>query len=313
MNKDNSALPLVSIIITTYNYGDFLAVAVESAIKQSYPWFEIIIIDDGSTDNTKNIIKSYPSVKYYYQKNQGISAARNAGILKSNGSFLVFLDADDWLEKDALEMNATVLTSKPELAFISGNYFFLQAGNKNSKEIIFKVTDKHYEKLLECNYIGMHAAVMFRRWVFDEFSYDECLKSCEDYDLYLNIARKYPIYHQQKFIATYYFHQKGLSHNYHTMANSIYSIINKQKPFLTKSGELKAYRKGINQWKEYHCMERYEMYANKNSFAVFKNQTDLFIFLKYNPALLLKLFKSDIKGIFSSNFIKRILFTNKLN
>ncbi len=305
MNKDNSALPLVSIVITTYNSADFLPVAIESAIKQSYPFFEIIIIDDGSTDNTKCVIKSYPSVKYFYQKNQGLSAARNTGILKSNGEYLVFLDADDWLENDALEMNAKVLISKPHLAFISGNYFFLHDGNNHPKRVTFKITDKHYEKLLESNYIGMHAAVMFRRWVFNEFRYDECLKSCEDYDLYLNIARKYPIYHHQKFIATYYFHQKGLSHNYKAMSSSVYSVIKKQETFLKNSGEVKAYRKGINQWKEYHCLECYKMYANKKPFAVFKNRVDLFIFLKYNPALLLKLLKADINRLFSADFIKK--------
>ncbi len=305
MNKDNSALPLVSIVITTYNSADFLHVAIESAIRQSYSRVEIIIIDDGSTDNTRGVIKIYPCVKYFYQKNQGISAARNTGIVKSSGEYLVFLDADDWLEDDALDLNATVLISKPALAFISGNYFFLRAGNKHAKAVTFEVTDHHYEKLLAGNYIGMHAAVMFRRWVFDEFRYDECLKSCEDYDLCLNIARKYPVYHHQKFIATYYFHQKGLSHNYPAMSSSVYTVIKKQETLLRNSGEVKAYRKGINQWKEYHCLNCYKMYATKKPFAVLKNRVDLFIFLKYNPVLLLKLLQANIIRMFSADLIKK--------
>jgi glycosyltransferase involved in cell wall biosynthesis len=298
MNKLDSSLPLVSIIITTYNSAEFVNVAIESAIRQSYPAFEIVIIDDGSTDNILSVIKTYPCVKYFYQQNQGLSAARNTGVLKSSGEYLVFLDADDWLEDHALDLNATVLTAKPELAFVSGNYFFLQEGKKHAKVVTFKGTQKPYEKLLECNYIGMHAAVMFRRWVFDEFRYDERLKSCEDYDLFLNIARKYPVHHHQKFIATYYFHQKGLSHNYAVMRSSVYTVIKKQKAFLRNPGEVKAYSIGINQWKEYHCLVCYRMYTNKKPFAILQSRVNLFIFLKYNPGLLLKLFKTDIIRLF---------------
>ncbi|MEO6305402.1 MAG: glycosyltransferase family 2 protein [Bacteroidia bacterium] len=304
MNNNKVAMPLVSIVITAYNSAEYLHVAIGSAIRQSYPRFEIIIIDDGSTDNTRCVVESYPCVKYYYQENQGLSAARNMGILRSSGVYLVFLDADDWLEDDALDSNATVLLSKPELAFISGNYFFKQAGNKQAKAVTFEGTNKPYEKLLACNYIGMHAAVMFQRWVFDEFRYDECLKSCEDYDLFLKIARKYPVYHHQKFIATYYFHQTGLSHNYSSMSRSVYRVIKKQESFLRSSGEVKAYRKGINQWKIYHCLGCYEMYVNKNPFAVLKNRGNFFIFLKYNPLLLLSLLKTGIINSFSAKFIK---------
>ena len=88
------------------------------------------------------------------------------------------------------------------------------------------VIDNHYIRLLQSNYIGMHAAVMFQRWVFLQIRYDETLKACEDYDLYLTITRKYPVIHHQKFIATYYFHSSGLSHNHQLMMDSINIVIN---------------------------------------------------------------------------------------
>lgn len=312
MNEDNLTIPLISVIITTYNYAVFLPVAIESVLNQSYPRFEIIVIDDGSIDNTRCVSENYAGVKYFYQENKGVSAARNTGILKSSGTYVVFLDGDDWLEENALNVNAAELANNPQLAFVSGNYFFLRAESASAKAITVKVTDNHYKKLLECNYIGMLAAVMFQRWVFDELRYDECLKTCEDYDLYLNIARKYPVYHHQKFIATYNFHKKSLSHNYLAMINSIYSVIKKQGPFLRNTSEVIAYNKGLNQWKEYHCLECYRMYTSRKPFAVFKNRVDILIFLKYNPALFLKLLKADINKLFSVDFIKNNFIYRKI-
>lgn len=304
MNDDNLTFPLISVIITTYNYAVFLPVAILSVLRQSYPRVEIIVIDDGSVDNTRCVSESYSGVKYFYQENKGVSAARNTGILKSSGAYVVFLDGDDWLEDNALKVNFAEFANKPQLAFVSGNYFFLRAGAASAKAVTVMVTGSHYKKLLECNYIGMIAAVMFQRWVFDELRYDECLKTCEDYDLYLNIARKYPVYHHQKFIATYNFHKKGLSHNYQAMINSTYSVIKKQEPFLRNTSEVIAYNKGINQWKEYYCLECYRMYASEKPLAVFKNRSDILTFLKYNPALLLKLLKAGINKLFSVDFIK---------
>jgi len=97
-------LPKVSVIIPTYNYGKYIETAIESVLSQTYRDYEIIVIDDGSTDNTKDVIATNynKSVRYYYQKNKGASAARNKGIRESNGEYLLFLDADDFIGKNTL-------------------------------------------------------------------------------------------------------------------------------------------------------------------------------------------------------------------
>ena len=146
--------------------------------------------------------------------------------------YFVFLDADDWLETNALQQNYHVIKNKPMIAFVSGNHYFLRAEINKLYHVSVSVTDNHYTRLLQSNYIGMHAAVMFQRWVFNEFQYDESLRACEDYDLYLNIARKYPVLHHEKFIATYYFHDAGLSHKYKIMMNSVNAVIKKQVPYI---------------------------------------------------------------------------------
>ena len=167
------SFPLISIIIPTFYAVEFLSRAIESALQQTYPNFEILIIDDGSTDDTRSVIQDNKRIKYYHQENKGLSSARNFGIEKSRGDYLVFLDADDWLEKDALQLNYAVIQNKPGIAFISGNYYLLRAESNGLEIITTTVTDKHYIRLLKSNYIGMHAAVMFRRWVFDGIRYDE--------------------------------------------------------------------------------------------------------------------------------------------
>ena len=173
MMRSVESFPLISIIIPTFNAVEFLSRAIESALQQTYPNFEILIIDDGSTDDTRSVIQVNKRIKYYHQENKGLSSARNFGIEKSRGDYLVFLDADDWLEKDALQLNYAVIQNKPGIAFISGNYYLLRAESNGLEIITTTVTDKHYIRLLKSNYIGMHAAVMFRRWVFDGIRYDE--------------------------------------------------------------------------------------------------------------------------------------------
>ena len=254
MQNAGESLPLVSVIITTYNYADYLSRAIDSVLKQSYKNTEVIVIDDGSADDAASVIPVHDSVRYYYQENQGISAARNNGIKKSNGNYIIFLDADDWLEPGAIQDNLEVLINKPSVAFISGNYYFFRAEECHVENIAVDVNRDHYIRLLQSNYIGMLATVLFQKWVLNEIKFDANLKACEDYDLYLNIAQKYPVLHQQKFIATYYFHNKGLSHNYKWMMDSVTTVMYKQSPYVHTVEEKAAYETGLEQWKDYYAL-----------------------------------------------------------
>ena len=107
---------LVSVIIPSYNHGNFLSRAIDSVLSQTYRNVEIIVVDDGSSDNTKQVAESFPHVVYVYQHNQGLSAARNTGIDHSKGKYLLFLDADDWLSVDAIKKDLDILIEHPEAA-----------------------------------------------------------------------------------------------------------------------------------------------------------------------------------------------------
>src|SRR4028119_1234933 len=112
------AAGLVSVIIPCYNQAYFLGEAIESVLAQSYPHFEIVVVDDGSTDNTSEVAARYPGVRCIRQENRGLAGARNEGIRHSSGSYLVFLDADDRLLPEALAVGLRHLKERPECAFV---------------------------------------------------------------------------------------------------------------------------------------------------------------------------------------------------
>ncbi len=284
--------PLVSIIIPCYNHAHYLPKALESVFIQQYPSIEIIVVDDGSVDNTKEVALSYPQVKYVYQQNSGLSAARNTGIKNSSGEYLVFLDADDWLYPEAIQTNAEFLNKHTEIAFVSGDYDFAK------HDVVFKhggyepVTANHYIGFLQKNYIGMIATVMFRRWVFKEFLYDTSLKTCEDYDLYLRITRKYKVKHHSVKIAVYRFHGSNMSGNLPAMLKGVLEVLKKQKKELRTESEKKAYAKGIKLSKKYYSKELYIALATKKAKA---NKDNLLTLLRFEPLQLAKYFFKTFK------------------
>jgi glycosyltransferase involved in cell wall biosynthesis len=277
-------LPLVSVIIPCYNHGRYLREAIESVWQQAYPATEVVVVDDGSTDNTEEVTKQC-GVTYLYQENQGLSAARNTGIRNSHGELLVFLDADDWLLPGALELNVRYLQQNEELAFVSGGHDKVFVEDGITKEDITEVTSDHYAHLLQGNYIGMHATVMYRRWVFDEMEYDTSLKRCEDYDLYLRIARKYPVLHHTGKIAAYRLHTANMSSNIPGMLSTVLEVLERQQDRLRTPAETKAYTNGQEIWKTYYCQELYQnLLRGKASFTFAAYLT----LAKHKPSLLLK-------------------------
>src|SRR5919199_804996 len=198
---------LVSVVIPCYNQAHFLREAIESVLEQTYPHFEIVVVDDGSTDNTSEVASGYyPSekVRLLRQENKGLSAARNAGLAESGGEYVVFLDADDRLLPEALEVGVRELEAHPQCAFVSGfwNNIATDGSPLPTPHLPHDERD-HYLALLHSCYIRMHA-VMYRRSVFDSVGgFDTTLSASEDYDLYLRIARDYPVHHHGEVVAEY--------------------------------------------------------------------------------------------------------------
>jgi len=285
--------PLVSVVITTYNHGQYLRKSINSILNQTYVNLEIIVIDDGSTDNTSEIIKEFSQVVYHYQKNAGLSNARNTGIDICHGDYVVFLDADDWLFPNGISINLQYMIQHPELAFVSGSYFKVFV-EKNSLTLnVVTVDSEHFKRFLMGNYIGVPAAVMYRRSILDKFRFDESIKSCQDYDIYLNISRCHPVYHHAGLIAGYRLHSNNMSANSPLMLKEVIEAIERQKNGLNRE-ELKASQMGKEGFIEYYTkliywgkLKKYKMKATK------EEKRSL---LRYNPNLYFRYLLNYIFG-----------------
>lgn len=249
--------PTVSVIIPCYNHGKYLERAINSVLVQSYQYFEIIVVDDGSIDDTRDVAKKFSEVNYVYQSNKGLSSARNTGIKNSKGELLVFLDADDWLLQDAFYINVQSLSQNPVAAFVSGAHEVFNEGDDKYSAVRQEIKGHPYSHLLAGNYIGMHAAVMYQRWLFDKFEFNTSLKLCEDYELYLRTARIFQVIHHTQLIAVYFIHEDNMSGNNVEMLKTVLSILSKQKRFLVNPWEEEFFNLGLNNWKAYYTGKIY--------------------------------------------------------
>lgn len=305
LSKPAKEFPLVTVIITCYNQGQCLKTAIESVLGQNYESVETIVIDDGSTDNTMQIAKDYPNVKYIYQSNQGLSSARNTGVDCSSGEYIVFLDADDWLLADAISINSKYLKQNHEAAFVSGGYITVNNRGQIIGRRATKVENNHYCHLLQKNYIGMHAAVMYRRWIFETFRFDVLLKACEDYDLFLKVSRKNPISHHTEFIAAYHIHEQNMSGDVPMMLEFVLLVLNRQREFIANSEEEKCFESGLDYWKNYYCTEAFKKLCSaQNSDRNIDPAKELDMLWKFRRFLYLKYFVLKPAMSFKS-FIRR--------
>lgn len=244
---------LVSIIIPCYNQAHYLKEAIDSAFNQTYKNVEVVVVDDGSTDDTKHVCDGFESLIYVRAERVGLSAARNIGVAFSKGDFIVFLDADDFLYENGVELNLYYFSVYKNAAFVSGIFDrideqrnYLQVTTANAK------ADSVYLSLLLGNYIAMEATVMYRKAVFLYYHFDTQLLSCEDYDLNICISRKLPAIHHENKIAVYRMHSSNMSRNTAQMLSSALLVLKKQETCLLNEEERVAYKTGIANWKNYY-------------------------------------------------------------
>ncbi|KJD34538.1 glycosyl transferase family 2 [Tamlana nanhaiensis] len=295
---DQAALkesPLVSVVIPCYNHAQYLPKAINSVLNQSYSEHEIIVIDDGSSDNTKDVCLKFPEVIYIHQKNAGLSAARNTGIKHAKGEYLVFLDADDWLVPDGIKLNLSFIVKNSKIAFVSGGHKIYYEPDDKSWLIQKKPNNNTYLELLKGNFIGMHATVMYSQWVFKKLKFDTTIKYCEDYDLYLKIAKSFPVLHHTNIIAVYRIHDNNMSSNYHKMLRYALLILSKQKKLKLSENEKSALKYGQDFWKSYYSKKTYnhlihQLYETNNTLNIQEIKS-----LKRHNSKLYKAFKLEKK------------------
>lgn len=244
---------VVSIIIPCYNQAHFLKEAIESAFNQTYRNVDIVVVDDGSTDKTKEVCNLYDRVRYVRVERVGLSAARNIGVQFCKGDYVVFLDADDFLYPNAVERNLNFFLIYKKIAFVSGTFDKIDKDRKYIDTTLAKSkSDFIYLSLLQGNYIAMEATVMYRRELFFYFSFDTHLPSCEDYDINLRISRQLPALHHEIKVAVYRMHGNNMSNNKNQMLATALSVLKKQEEFLTNDDEKAALAQGVQNWTKFY-------------------------------------------------------------
>jgi glycosyltransferase involved in cell wall biosynthesis len=194
MIKNNT--PLVSVIIPTYNRAWSLKKAIDSVLQQDYKNFELIVVDDGSTDNTEKLLLSYAdSIKTIQQDNQGVSASRNRGIKAATGDLITFLDSDDYWYPEKLSAQVDFFNANPDALICQTEEIWIRNGKRvNPKKKHQKLSGKIFTPSLALCLISP-SAVMIKKQLFDTVSwFDESLPACEDYDLWLRVTCRYPVY-----------------------------------------------------------------------------------------------------------------------
>jgi glycosyltransferase involved in cell wall biosynthesis len=216
----NATKNLVSVIIPAFNAERFIIEAIESALGQTYRPIEIIVVDDGCTDRTAEILRSYEkSVKVEFQNNCGAGAARNRGLSVANGEYIAFLDADDVWFSDKLARQVSLLKKHKKVGLVSGFAEVLDEDGKPldkkrrwNGDIYNKPISLYEELLLRGNPVWTSAAVV-RRSVFDNVGlFDESKRRSQDYDMWIRIAEKTQFFIMKDKVGSYRVVRTSLTH-----------------------------------------------------------------------------------------------------
>jgi glycosyltransferase involved in cell wall biosynthesis len=245
---------LVSVVIPCYQQAQYLGEAIESVLAQTYPHLEVVVVDDGSTDNVGAIASRYPGVRCVREPNSGPAAARNAGIRNSNGDFLVFLDADDRLLPQGVQAGVQALEARQECAAAIGTYRRTTFDNRPIDTHEQPTVDaRQYEQMMEDNWAGFPARAIYRRSLLEHVrGFDSEIDAAADFGFNLAVAREFPIASHATMVAEHREHGRNLSADASVMLTETLTAMRKQRSHLNGDAERKrAYKNGLRNWKRY--------------------------------------------------------------
>ena len=189
-------MPKISVIIPTYNRAWALGRAVDSVLAQDFADFELIVVDDGSDDETRALLEAYgPRLTWIAQSNQGVSAARNRGAARAAGDLLAFLDSDDYWYPQKLAVQAAFFDARPQARICQTQEIWIRNGRRVNPGRRHQKPqgDIFIPSLSLC--LVSPSAVMLKKSLFEEMGgFDEALPACEDYDLWLRVSARYPVH-----------------------------------------------------------------------------------------------------------------------
>ncbi len=235
----------VTVIIPTHNRAEFLRSAISSVLEQSFQDFEIIVVDDASSDNTHEVVSSFDDqrIKFIRHKTRkGGSAARNTGIANSKCDYIAFLDDDDeWFPEKLARQIALLLASPPEVGCVYTGYVTVdKSSGKTIGQIVPGKRGDLSKELLIRNCLGGTSSVLLKRECFKKVGmFDETLPSFQDYDLWIRISQEFRFDHIKEPLLKYYVHPKKIWGNPDALGDGM-------EIMLVKYGDSAAFRKYLS-------------------------------------------------------------------
>lgn len=250
--------PLVSIVIPCFNAEAFIAEAIGSALGQSHPHLEVIVVDDGSADDSLAVIAGFddPRLTCIAQDNQGASAARNAGLARAQGEFVVFLDGDDLLGPDAVRIGLDVLRTRPETSFTFGRPGQIDAAGLRLSPAATRWPGEgplDYATALGPRIPVPSALCVFRTALVRRIGgFDPRFRYAEDYDFYLRNLRHGPAWRHGAVVADYRRHGTNASHRRAACLRDVMALLETQRRHIAgDSAAAAAWRTGRRDWQRH--------------------------------------------------------------
>jgi glycosyltransferase involved in cell wall biosynthesis len=241
--------PLVSVIIPTYNHAHYLPESVGSVLNQSYSPRELIVVDDGSRDDTRAVVQRCDdgSVRYLSQRNRGLAAARNRGLSEARGEFVAFLDADDRLLPHHLRMSVAALQHHTNVAFVCGDLRTFGTPNNFVHVHACGPTPDHFASMLRGCFIVNVGACLFRRSALLAVgAFDETRRACEDWDLFFRLLRHSSLHCHHTVVLEYRRSPGQMSRDFLLMLGASMRVLRDQRTYARSRQEYAdAYKEGF--------------------------------------------------------------------
>lgn len=230
-------LPCISVIVTTHNRSSLLGETLESVFAQSMTDYEVVVVDDGSTDNTAIMLRpliEQGRIRYVYQSSQGISAARNLGYSMAKGEYIAFLDDDDLFIEHKLQLQAAFLDENPKIECVSGAR---QCFGHHDALIYAPEPCVGFRHLFRGNIVGTVGQALIRKTALDELTdgedgrtgpYDVSLRACEDWDVWFRLAYRQNLHCNDQVVLMYRTHDSSISQDLALMLDTVITVIDRQ-------------------------------------------------------------------------------------
>lgn len=300
---------LISIIIPTYNAEDFIAKTINSILRQTYNYFEVLVLDDGSSDNTASLVKDIAKkdnrIKYFYQSNQGLAYSRNRLSQMASGEYIAFLDHDDEWLPEKLKIQIDLFKRRSNCALIYGNVLNVFSDGRNSSTY-FANRKPHrgkvfYEYLIEGNFVPQPSIILKTEILREYLPFNADFKIAVDWELLLRLARDHSFDYVEEVVAIYNFHDnRATAKNPFLEIEEILSIMDywyKNDPKLQQ-----AYKKQFLRSKAKVNLQKAYLYQSNKNYL--KELGELVSCLRIDPIwlrLYLKLLK-DLPAMIVNSF-----------